>query len=109
MAILHKREKETFTMGVEEEFQIIDPNTRELSPRNADIIKEITPILGDDVKPEMLMSCVETVTPVCKNISEVREYLLRNRSALRDVAQKFGLVIGAAGTHPFSHWNQQKI
>lgn len=109
MAILHKREKETFTMGVEEEFQIIDPNTRELSPRNADIIKEITPILGDDVKPEMLMSCVETVTPVCKNISEVREYLLRNRSALREVAQRFGLVIGAAGTHPFSHWNQQKI
>src|SRR4051794_12394856 len=109
MVILRNREKETFTMGVEEEFQIIDPNTRALSPRNADIIREITPILGDDVKPEMLMSCVETVTPVCKNISEVRQYLVRNRTALREVAGKFGLVIGAAGTHPFSHWNQQQI
>ena len=55
------------------------------------------------------MSCVETVTPVCKNISEVRGYLVRNRTALREVAGKFGLAIGAAGTHPFSHWNQQKI
>ena len=42
MAISKNREKETFTMGVEEEFQIIDPTTRELSPRNADIIREAT-------------------------------------------------------------------
>jgi glutamate---cysteine ligase / carboxylate-amine ligase len=109
MANIKNRVKETFTLGVEEEFQIIDPTTRDLSPRNAEIIKEITPILGDYVKPEMLMSCVETVTPVCRDISEVREHLLRNRTALREVAQGFGLSIGAAGTHPFSHWNQQKI
>lgn len=109
MASLTTHEKEKFTLGIEEEFQIIDPTTRELSPRNADIIREITPILGEWVKPEMLMSCVETVTPVCENITEAREHLLRNRSALNEVASKFGLAIAGAGTHPFSHWKEQKI
>ncbi len=102
-------EKEKFTLGVEEEFQIIDPTTRELSPRNVDIIEALTPVLGDGVKPEMLMSCVETVTPVCKDIHQVREELLRNRRALSEAAFKHGLAIGAAGTHPFSNWAQQPI
>ncbi len=103
------RSKEIFTLGVEEEFQIIDPDTHDLSPRNPDIIKSLLPILGDFVKPEMMMSCVETVTPICANIAEAREHLTRNRSALANVARKYGLAIGAAGTHPFSNWAQQPI
>ncbi len=101
--------KENFTLGVEEEFQIIDPSTRDLSPRNTDIIAMLEPMLGDNVKPEMLMSCVETVTPICANIKEAREHLRRNRSALAEVAFKNGLAIGAAGTHPFSNWAHQPI
>ncbi|HEX2914802.1 MAG TPA: carboxylate-amine ligase [Chloroflexia bacterium] len=104
-----KRSNEIFSLGVEEEFQIVDPATRELSPRNADLIKELEPILGDYVKPEMLMSCVETVTPVCKDIGEVRDHLRRNRTALAEVAFKHGVAIGAAGTHPFSNWAHQPI
>ncbi len=109
MAPVKSREKETFTLGIEEEFQIVDPTTRDLSPRNAEIIESLTPILGDYVKPEMLMSCVETVTPVCKNITEAREHLRRNRNALAEVSFKHGVAIGAAGTHPFSNWASQPI
>ena len=109
MVKLQSHETETFTIGIEEEFQIIDPITRELSPRNAEIIRLGTPMLGDDIKPEMLMSCVETVTPVCKNISEAREYLRRNRSTIAELGYKMGVTIGAAGTHPFANWQQQPI
>src|SRR3712207_4805548 len=101
--------KEKFTLGVEEEFQIVDPNTRELSPQNTEIIRHLTPVLGDDVKPEMLMSCVETVTPICKDIHDVREHFRRNRTALLEAAFKQGVAIGAAGTHPISNWAQQPI
>src|SRR5438045_3634469 len=104
MVAKRSQKRETFTLGIEEEFQIVNPTTRELSPHNDIIIQDLTPILGDNVKPEMLMSCVETVTPICKNISEARDHLRRNRSALAEVAFKHGLAIGAAGTHPFSNW-----
>ncbi len=106
---MKSNEKETFTIGIEEEFQIIDPVTRELSPRNAEIIEHATPMLGDFIKPEMLMSCVETVTPVCRDITEAREHLRRNRSTISEVAYKMGVAIGAAGTHPFANWQQQPI
>lgn len=105
----NNKSEEKFTLGIEEEFQIVDPSTRELSPHNADIIKMLTPMLGDNVKPEMLMSCVETVTPICKDINDAREHLSRNRHALAEVAFKQGLAIGAAGTHPFSNWAHQPI
>jgi glutamate---cysteine ligase / carboxylate-amine ligase len=107
--IIRVKDKERFTLGIEEEFQIIDPNTRDLSPRNAEIIEALTPLVGDQVKPEMLMSCVEMVTPVCKDISDARDHLKRNRNILAEVASKFNLTIGAAGTHPFSNWAQQPI
>jgi len=102
-------ETETFTLGVEEEFQIIDPVTRELSPHNTEIIEMGLPILGDKIKPEMLMSCVETTTGVCKDISAAREDLTRNRATLAELAAKQGLMIGAAATHPFSNWATQPI
>jgi carboxylate-amine ligase len=100
---------ETFTLGIEEEFQIIDPHTRDLSPHNKEIIEMGEPILGDKIKPEMLMSCVETTTGVCKNISEAREDLKRNRSTISELAARQGLAIGAAATHPFSNWALQPI
>ncbi len=109
MAARKVLEKESFTLGIEEEFQIIDPTTRDLSPRNPEIIESLRPKLGDDVKPEMVMSCVETVTPVCRDITEARKFLLRNRQALAEAAKKHGLAIGAAGTHPFSSWTDQQI
>ncbi|NWJ44389.1 MAG: carboxylate-amine ligase [Chloroflexi bacterium] len=104
-----RRPTPSFTLGIEEEFQLVDPTTRELSPRNAEIIAVGTPILGDNIKPEMLMSCVETVTPICKNITEAREHLTRNRYTLAELAFKHGLAIGAAGTHPFTSWQTQPI
>lgn len=100
---------ETFTLGIEEEFQIIDPVTRELSPHNKEIIEMGSPILGDKIKPEMLMSCVETTSGVCRDITEAREDILRNRTTIAELAAKQGLVIGAAATHPFSNWAQQPI
>jgi carboxylate-amine ligase len=109
MGSVNQHEKEKFTLGIEEEFQIVDPVSRGLSPRNSEIIKLALPILEDYIKPEMLMSCVETVTPVCANISEAREHLRRNRSTIAEIAYKLGVAIGAAGTHPFANWQQQPI
>jgi carboxylate-amine ligase len=57
----------------------------------------------------MLMSCVETVTPICKDIKEAREHLLRNRQTITELAFKHGVAIAAAGTHPFSNWQTQPI
>jgi glutamate---cysteine ligase / carboxylate-amine ligase len=98
-----------FTLGIEEEFQIIDPKSRELSPRNAEIIASGIHIFGDYIKPEMLMSCVEVVTPVCQDITDAREHLVRNRTLLAEMAFKHGVAIGGAGTHPFSSWQNQPI
>lgn len=109
MGKLSSHEKETFTLGIEEEFQIVDPVSRELSPHNPEIIELSTPLLGDFIKPEMMMSCVETVTPVCANIAEARDHLLHNRSTIAEMAFKTGVAIGAGGTHPFANWQQQKI
>ena len=98
-----------FTLGIEEEFQIVDPTTRDLSPRNAEIIKAGVPILGDRIKPEMLMSCVETVTGICANITEAREQLRENRLTLAELTYKQGVAIAGAGTHPFGDWMKQPI
>ncbi len=98
-----------FTLGVEEEFQIIDPETRELRSHIQEILEDGKVILAENVKPEMHQSVVEMGTDVCKDIHEAREQVTRLRKNLAELAVKNGLRIAAAGTHPFSHWKDQQI
>src|SRR6185295_3845319 len=98
-----------FTLGIEEEFQIIDPQTRELRSHITEMIDEGRMILGEQVKPEMHQSMIEIGTGICKDIHEARADLIKLRRAVSDLAGRKGLRIAAASTHPFSSWKDQKI
>ena len=102
-------EKNIFTLGIEEEFQIIDPETRELRSHIAQILEDGKLLLAENVKPEMHQSVVEMGTDVCKDINEAREQVTKLRRNLANLAKKKNLRIAAAGTHPFSHWKDQRI
>ena len=98
-----------FTLGIEEEFQIIDPQTRELRSHVQQILEEGKITLKENVKAEMHQSVVELGTDICNSAGDAREQVVRLRSELASLAEKRGLKIASAGTHPFSHWHDQRI
>jgi carboxylate-amine ligase len=98
-----------FTLGIEEEFQIVDPQTRELRSHVSEILDEGRMLLGEQIKPEMIQSQIEVGTGVCKNIQEARADITRLRSVISTLAHKNSLRIVAASTHPISRWQDQKI
>ena len=98
----------SLTLGIEEEYQIIDPETRELRSYITEILSGDHLVLGE-VKPELHQSMVEIGTKVCSTPAEVRAELVRLRRHVMELAGKKGLVIAAAGTHPFSSWLTQEI
>ncbi len=98
-----------FTLGIEEEFQIVDPDTRELKSHVSQILEEGRLMLGEKVKPEMIQSMIEVGTGVCANIQEAREDISKLRCIISSLARKKGLEIVAASTHPFSKWSEQEI
>src|ERR1044071_4247789 len=97
-----------FTLGIEEEFQIVDPQTRELRSHVSEMLEEGRMLLGEQIKPEMIQSQIEVGTGICKNIQEARADISRLRSIISTLARKGGLEIVAASTHPISHWSEQK-
>jgi len=98
----------SLTLGIEEEYQIIDPETRELRSYITEILAGDHMLLGE-VKPELHQSMVEIGSKVCRSPSELRSELVRLRGLVMDLAARDGLVIAAAGTHPFSCWTKQDI
>jgi carboxylate-amine ligase len=98
-----------FTIGVEEEFQIVDPSTRALKPHVEQMLASSSPELTEQIKREMIQSMVETVTPICANIEEARREVTKLRAGVGELAAQSGLAIVAAGAHPFSHWQSQVI
>lgn len=98
------------TLGVEEEYQIIDPVSRNLH-------SYITELMSQDqsrptslnIKPEFMQSQVEVGSHVCRNVKEVRTEVVRLRRAVSDMAAENGLAIAAASTHPFARWEEQSI
>jgi carboxylate-amine ligase len=100
---------EQFTLGIEEEFQIVDPQTRELRSRVTEFLDEGKMILGEQIKPEMIQSMIEVGTGICKNIEEARVDITRLRGIISKLARNKGLEIVAASTHPISRWQDQQI
>jgi carboxylate-amine ligase len=100
---------EDFTIGVEEEFQIINPETRELRPRASRVLPDAQETLGDKVTNEFFQAQIEIGTPVCHTLAEVRAELVRLRRGVVAAAERDGSLIAAAGTHPFSRWEGQPI
>ncbi|MFO0807944.1 MAG: carboxylate-amine ligase [Gemmataceae bacterium] len=100
----------TLTLGIEEEYQIIDPNTRELRSYITQLLEqEGTMKLREQLKAELHQSMVEVGTEICKSPAEAKAELIRLRRYIIDLASKNNLVIAAAGTHPFSSWAKQEI
>ena len=99
----------TFTLGIEEEFAIIDPETRELRSHIQEILEGGKVVLKEQIKPEMHQSVVELGTEICPSIVDARQHVIDLRSRLADLAGRSGLKIASVGTHPFSHWRDQLI
>jgi carboxylate-amine ligase len=98
-----------FTLGIEEEFQIIDPETRELRSHIQQILADGKMILQERVKPELHQSMVELGTEICSDARDARQQVVNLRTELAKLAAQHGLKIASAGTHPFSHWMDQLI
>lgn len=99
----------SLTLGIEEEYQIVDPESGELRSYITQILDEDGQITVEGVKPELHQSVVEVGSSVCESSSDVKAEVIRLRRAVLDLASKNGLRIVAAGTHPFSSWMDQEI
>lgn len=96
-----------FTLGIEEEYQVICPKTRELISHDQQIVSEAAKLLNEQVKAEMHQAVVEVGTNICKDISEARTELTHLRKSISEIAGTLGFKIAAAGTHPFTKWETQ--
>lgn len=99
----------SLTIGIEEEYQIIDPATRELCSYVQRFLERGHTVLPDQIRPEFLQSQVEAGTRICRDIHEARRELVRIRRSIQELAEGEGLWVAAAGTHPFSSWARQEI
>ncbi|GAB4159294.1 MAG: carboxylate-amine ligase [Candidatus Promineifilaceae bacterium] len=98
------------TLGVEEEYQIIDPETRNLHSYITEFLSQDKQrTSGLNLMPELMQSQVEVGSHICRNAREVRQELIRLRRAVCTLAAENGLQIAAASTHPFAKWEQQQI
>ena len=101
--------KPSLTLGIEEEYQIIDPETRELCSYVQQFLEQGKAVLADQIRPEFLQSQIEAGTRICRDIGEAREELIRIRRSVLQLADDAGLWVAAAGTHPFSSWVKQQV
>ena len=99
----------SFTIGIEEEYLLVDPETRNLAhDPPTTILEECRKRVGDQVTPEFLRSQIEVGTKICTSIAEAKEELQSLRCCIRDVAEAHGLAVIAASTHPIADWDLQK-
>lgn len=99
----------SLTIGIEEEYQIIDPETRELRSYVQQFLEQGKAVLPNQLRPEFLQSQIEAGTQICDNIDEARRELIRIRRSMLSLADEADLWVAAAGTHPFSSWAKQQV
>ena len=99
----------SFTLGIEEEFQVVDPTTRELKSHIQEMFAEGEKRLKDEIKREMHDPVIEVGTPICSDVAHARREVTRLRSEIVRLVKESGLRIAAAGTHPISHWKDVPI
>src|SRR4051812_45856345 len=97
-----------FTLGIEEEFQMVDRNTGQLVSHIDPILEKGEPLLGDHIKSEMLQSFVELSTAACPNLAALRLDLRQKIAILARLAEEENIVLLRAGTHPLAHWQDQQ-
>jgi carboxylate-amine ligase len=102
--------KPSFTIGIEEEYQTIDPESRDLrSHIQTEIISKGKRLMEERVKAEMHQSVVEVGTGVCKDIKEAKRDVRNLRRDMIKLAKENGLLLAAGATHPFADWRTQEI
>jgi len=107
---MNRAPRPSLSIGIEEEYQTIDPETRDLrSHISAEILQKGKTLLAERVKPEMHQSVVEIGTSVCHNIQEAKTEIRDIRREMVKLARENGLRLAAGGTHPFAHWREQEI
>ncbi|HEY3053212.1 MAG TPA: carboxylate-amine ligase [Thermoanaerobaculia bacterium] len=99
----------SFTLGIEEEFQVVDPQTRELKSHIQEMFAEGEKRLKDEIKREMHDAVIEVGTPICQNVDHARREVARLRGEIIKLTKENGLRIAAAGTHPITHWSNVPI
>lgn len=92
-----------FTIGIEEEYMVIDPVSKELVSHEQKIVTEGQKIFKDKVKAEMHQAVVEVGTDICNNIEHARKDISHLRATIQEIASSKGFSVGAAGTHPLVH------
>ena len=98
-----------FTLGIEEEYMVIDPHSRELKSHEQKIVQEGEKVIKDKMKDEMHHAVVEVGTDICQDIDEAFVDVATLRKTISSIADGLGLWVGASGTHPFSNWQSQLI
>ena len=99
----------SFTLGVEEEYMVLDPQSLELKSHEQRIVQEGQKVIKDKVKAEMHQAVVEVGTDICQDVDEAFTDISLLRTTISGIAEGLGFAMGAAGTHPFSHWESQLI
>ena len=96
------------TIGIEEEYQLVDPRTGDLAAAVQQLLHDERIMeIGAQVKPEFLQSQIEIGSNICRNVQEARMELVRLRREVNAVAEEYGYCIIAASTHPFARWEEQ--
>lgn len=98
-----------FTLGIEEEYQIVDPKSRKLQCLISQMLSAKAPLDGVELQSELHQSVVEVATGICANAAEARAEVAKARRTAAEVAGRIGMRIAAASTHPFSRWQDQVI
>lgn len=99
----------SFTIGIEEEYLIVDRQTRDLvADPPAELLADFEQALGTNVTSEFLRCQIEVDSPVCVSLAEARAELIRLRRTIADCADKYGMAPIAASTHPFADWSLQR-
>ena len=98
-----------FTIGIEEELMLLDPGDLSLAQGIEEILAAVPKDLDGQVKPELMQSVLEIATKPCQTVAEAGEELRKLRRALAEIAEEQGMSVAASGTHPFAHWEDQKI
>jgi len=98
-----------FTIGIEEEYMVLDPASKELKSHQQAIVNEGEKTLKDKIKAEMHQAVVEVGTGICQNAETAFQEVFELRTSVAKIAKDLGYSIGASGTHPFSLWETQLI
>jgi glutamate---cysteine ligase / carboxylate-amine ligase len=106
----HRFSGPSYTLGIEEELMIVDEETLDLSNAIEQLLADLSSVSTDgEVKPELMESVCEIATTPVRNTVEAGEQLRSLRRMVNQLAQRHGLAIGSAGTHPFALWEDQRI